>query len=70
MINPFHIAARGASVAVLGATTGSHLDLPDDQELGLRVIWVGHVIGGLVSQWRIVDDTPQRRVDFGVPAGV
>jgi hypothetical protein len=44
--------------AVLGTTTGSHLQLPDDEERRLTVIWVAEVVGGALSRWRIVADTP------------
>ena len=52
-------------VAVLGHTTGSHLELPDDEEAKLRLIWVAHVEDGLVTRWRLIDDTIEARREFG-----
>ena len=52
-------------VAVLGHTTGSHLELPDDDEAKLTLIWVAHVEDGLVTRWRLLDDTIESRRLFG-----
>ncbi len=52
-------------VAVLGHTTGSHLELPDDQESQLTLIWVAHVDDGAVDRWRLVEDTIAARREFG-----
>jgi len=54
---------------VLGATTGSHLGLPDEEELQLGVIWVADVAGGVLSSWQVVEDTPDTRRRYGVLAG-
>jgi hypothetical protein len=67
VIYPRHIASSGASVAVLGTTTGSHLGLPDDEEMKLDVIWVGDVVDGRVSVWRIAEDSLEVRAQFGIP---
>jgi ketosteroid isomerase-like protein len=69
VIHPRHIAADGSRVAVLGATTGSHLGLPDEEELQLGVIWVADVAGGVLSSWRVVEDTPDARRRYRVLAG-
>jgi hypothetical protein len=51
---------------VLGHTTGSHLGLPDDEEVQLLVIWVAEVRHGALSLWRILDDSPAARYEFGL----
>src|SRR4051794_18681255 len=55
---PRHVTAAGNSVAVFGTTTGSHLGLPDDEEMTLGVIWLAEVLDGRLSQWRVAEDTP------------
>jgi ketosteroid isomerase-like protein len=52
-------------VAVLGHTTGSHLELPDEDEVKLTLIWVAHVVDGLVTRWRLVEDSIGARREFG-----
>lgn len=69
VIYPRHVAANGSRVAVLGATTGSHLGLPDEEELQIGVIWVADVVGGVLSSWQVVEDTPDARARYGVLAG-
>jgi hypothetical protein len=63
------VSAVGSRVAVVGATTGSHLGLPDEEELELSVIWVADVDGGALSSWQIAEDTPDARRRYGVLAG-
>lgn len=70
VIHPRHIVSCDASVAVLGATTGSHLLLSDDDELKLDVIWLAEVIDGRLARWRVADDTPELRDRFGIPGGL
>ena len=70
VIYPRHVAGSGASVAVLGTTTGSHLGLPDEEEMKLDVIWQAEVVGGKVSLWRVAEDTPELRAQAGVPPKV
>lgn len=67
VIHPRHIAQRGDRVAVLGTTTGSHLALPDEEERQLDVLWFADVRDGRLASWHIVDDTPERRADLGIP---
>jgi hypothetical protein len=67
VIHPRHLAAAGARVAVLGSTTGSHLGLPDEEEMGLGVIWLADAVDGRVSRWQVADDTEARRASEGVP---
>jgi SnoaL-like domain len=69
VIYPRHISADGPRVAVVGATTGSHLGLPDEEELQFGVIWVAEVTGGALSLWQVADDTPDARRRYGVLAG-
>jgi SnoaL-like domain len=59
---------RGEWVAVLGHTTGSHLELPDEEEEQLTLIWVADVVGGLVHTWRLEPDTIERRAWYGITA--
>jgi len=70
VIYPRHVAAKDASVAVLGTTTGSHLGLPDEVEMQLDVVWLASVREGRVSTWRIAEATADLRAEFGIPAGV
>ena len=67
VIYPRHVTARDISVAVLGTTTGSHLGLPDDEEMKLNVIWLAEVVDGRLSRWRIAEDTPDLRAQTGIP---
>jgi ketosteroid isomerase-like protein len=67
VIYPQHIVADGPRVAVLGFTTGSHLGLPDHEEMKLRVIWLAEVTDGALSRWQIVDDTPLARAEAWLP---
>ena len=53
VIYPRHISAEGAEVTVVGSTTGSHLGLPDDEELRFDVTWLGLVVDGKVKRWQI-----------------
>ena len=54
-------------MAVLGVTTGSHLGLPDEEEMRLSVIWLAHVVDGRLSSWRVAADTPELRAQLGIP---
>ena len=67
VIYPHRIIGRGVDeVAVLGHTTGSHLDLRDEDERELTLIWRAVVSGGLLSLWEIIEDTPARRSELGL----
>jgi ketosteroid isomerase-like protein len=66
VIYPRRIAANGSQVAIQGQTTGSHLGLPDDQELKLSVIWIADVRDGQLASWRIVQDAPELRAALGL----
>jgi hypothetical protein len=59
-------AARDRVVAIVGHTTGSHLDLPDDEERTHTLIWLAHTSNGRVSRWRLIDDTPANRAAYGL----
>jgi SnoaL-like domain len=69
VIYPWHLTAADSRVAVLGTTTGSHLDLPEEEESKLGVIWLAEVTDGVLSRWQIVEDTPEARRRYGVVAG-
>ncbi|HXH20979.1 MAG TPA: nuclear transport factor 2 family protein [Dehalococcoidia bacterium] len=66
VIYPSRIAASGATVAVLGTTTGSHLGLPDEAEMKLTVIWRAEVRDGLLASWEVLEDTPGAREALGL----
>lgn len=66
VIYPHRIAESNGRVAVLGRTTGSHLGLPDEEELKLTVIWVAEVASGQVRLWQLLEDTPERRAELGL----
>jgi len=68
VIHPRHLAASGPTVAVLGTTTGSHVGLPDEEEVTLDVIWIAEAVLGRLSRWRIAADTPALRARVGIPA--
>jgi hypothetical protein len=61
VIHPRYLVVEGSQVAVLGATTGSHLGLPDDEELALGVIWLAEVVDGRLIHWQVAEDTPELR---------
>lgn len=69
VIYPHQITERDGRVAVLGHTTGSHLGLPDNEEARLTVIWLAEARAGALSLWRILEDNPQNRREFGFPTG-
>ena len=66
VIHPERLAASGSRVAVLGSTTGSHLGLPDQEELRLSVIWVATAVRGKLDSWQIVQDSPDQREALGL----
>ncbi|MBO0727657.1 MAG: nuclear transport factor 2 family protein [Acidimicrobiaceae bacterium] len=66
VIYPRRLVAGNAEVVVLGHTTGSHLDLPDEQESGLTLLWRTIVQDGRLSLWQLLADTPDRRIEFGL----
>jgi ketosteroid isomerase-like protein len=67
VIYPHRVEARNKEgVVVLGHTTGSHLDLPDEQESRLMLLWKAVVRDGRVKLWQLIADTPERRAEFGV----
>ena len=63
-----HVIVDGTDgAAVLGHTTGSHLDLPDDAEAKITVIWAATVVGGFLKTWQVIEDTPDARAAHGLP---
>jgi ketosteroid isomerase-like protein len=65
VIYPHQIAERDGLVAVLGHTTGSHLRLPDEEEARETLIWLAEVRDGALGTWRLVEDSPQNRREYG-----
>jgi ketosteroid isomerase-like protein len=63
-------ATEADRVAVLGNTAGSHLDLADEDELQLNVIWIAESDQGLLTLWQICEDTPARRRELAIPEAV
>jgi ketosteroid isomerase-like protein len=67
VIYPRVVAEPGqGQVAVLGYTTGSHLGLSDQEERRLSVIWLAETQNGRLRCWRLLEDTPARRLDLGI----
>lgn len=66
LIHPSRLAVQRDTVAVLGTTTGSHLALPDDEEMQLTLIWLSEVSGGKVRRWILIEDTPENRGSWGL----
>jgi hypothetical protein len=66
LIYPHQLVARDAEVIVLGHTTGSHLDLPDEQESRLTLLWKAIVRNGRLELWQLIADTPDRRIEFDI----
>lgn len=60
-IHPLRLAQLGLQVAVLGATTGSHLGLSDEQEIRETLIWLAEIRHGLISRWQLIEDSPGQR---------
>ena len=70
VIYPRFLTAAAGRVAVLGNTTGSHLNLADDEELELNVIWIAESDQGLLTLWQVCDDTAALRRELAIPAVV
>jgi hypothetical protein len=70
VIYPRFLVENADQVAVLGATTGSHLNLPDEEELRLDVIWIGEALDGFLTLWQVCDDSAALRRDLGIPEEV
>jgi ketosteroid isomerase-like protein len=66
VIYPRRINANGEVVAILGHTTGSHLDIPESEERELLLIWLAYVRDGAVERWRLIGDSPANRKQFGL----
>jgi hypothetical protein len=66
VIYPHRIADNDGIVAILGHTTGSHLELPDAEEQRLTLIWLAAVANGAVRSWTLIEDTPGNRRRFGL----
>jgi hypothetical protein len=66
IILPQKLATQGDQTAVLGATTGSHLGLPDKEEIKLTLIWLAKIAGGKIRLWRLIPDTAESRKAHGL----
>ena len=64
-IHPHEYSEVNEGVAVLGHTTGSHLGLPDHVERATTLIWFARVERGRLRLWRLFEDTPHHRHEFG-----
>ncbi len=54
VIHPRQMTVEGGRVTVVGATTGSHLGLPDQEELQIGVTWRAEVNDkGALSLWQV-----------------
>ncbi|MGD8414021.1 MAG: nuclear transport factor 2 family protein [Candidatus Latescibacterota bacterium] len=65
-VHPQRTVASGNVVAILGSTTGSHLGLPDAEESRLTLIWIIHIQGSSVEQFRLLEDLPSTRARYGL----
>ena len=68
VIHPHEYSDANEGVAVLGHTTGSHLGLPDHVERAQTLIWFARVEHGRLRLWRLFEDTPHHRHEFGFGA--
>src|SRR5204863_214776 len=68
VIYPRHIATTGLNTAVLGTTTGSHLGLPDEDEMQLDVIWLAETSARKLTSWRVAEESPSLRERTGIPS--
>jgi hypothetical protein len=53
VIYPDRFEVKGDRISLFGTTTGSHLGLPDDEELQLGVVWTAEVVDGRLARWQI-----------------
>jgi ketosteroid isomerase-like protein len=66
LIRPVRLAEDGERVAVLGSTTGSHLGIPDEEEIAQLLIWVAKVERGKLASWMLLEDSPAQREALGL----
>ena len=45
IIHPYAFGVDGTQVAIVGTTTGSHLGLPDEDEMSETLVWLADVRG-------------------------
>ena len=64
VIYPWRLAASGDTVAVRGSTTGSHLGLPDAEEISLSLIWLVTAVDGAVRSFRLIEDSEDHRARY------
>lgn len=59
-----------AGVALIGQTTGSHLQIPDEQEfIDEGVIWLAKVKNGLLETWHLYADSVENAAALNLDAG-
>ena len=57
-------------IALIGQTTGSHLQIPDEQEFNDEgVIWLAKVKDGLLQSWQLYSDTVENATALDLDAG-
>jgi hypothetical protein len=66
VVHPRRIAESDGTVAVLGHTTGSHLDLPDAEESRLTLIWLAEIVEGALRSWTLIADNADNRRRLGL----
>jgi ketosteroid isomerase-like protein len=55
------ITARGDVVVVVGRSSCS------DPRLRGPALWIAEARGGLIAEWRVLEDTPANRASLGLP---
>jgi ketosteroid isomerase-like protein len=66
IIYPRRMAEVDGTVAIVGHTTGSHLELPDDEESQMTLIWLCRCADGEVTAWELIEDTPESRATWAL----
>ncbi len=66
LIHPHRMAVVGDTAAIAGHTTGSHLNLPDEDEAKLTLIWLSELADAKVRRWSLIEDTPANRERWGL----
>lgn len=66
IIYPQRMAQVGDAIAIAGHTTGSHLELADEEERKLTLIWPCRTGEGKVTARELMEDTPANREAWGL----
>jgi hypothetical protein len=59
-----HILTSGNGTAILGRTTGSHVE-PEVEERE-TIIWTAEISNNLVTEWRLYSDTEDVEKELGI----